>query len=80
MNIVFYCKNVLQRLSSAIISAYIKLKYFKDDISAMGTIEVVLIVAILVALALLFKSFISGYADKIFNSIEDKTDAAFQDW
>ena len=52
----------------------------KEDIQAMGTIEVVLIVAILVALALLFRGFISEYANKIFGNIEDKTDAAFQDW
>ena len=52
----------------------------KEDVRAMGTIEVVLIVAILVALALLFRGFISEYANKIFGNIEDKTDAAFQDW
>ena len=52
----------------------------KEDVRAMGTIEVVLIVAILVALALLFKGFIGEYADKIFNNIENKTDGAFQDW
>lgn len=57
-----------------------RLDAMKEDINGMGTIEVVLIVAVLVALALLFKTFITRYANTIFESIESKTENALGDW
>ncbi|MCR5693540.1 MAG: hypothetical protein K6G89_01025 [Clostridia bacterium] len=53
---------------------------FKDDISGLGTVEVVLLVAVLVALALLFKTFITRYANNMFDNIESKTEEALADW
>lgn len=73
-----------RKINFKLIKAAVALKNgsagIKENVCAMGTIEVVLIVAILVALALLFKGFISEYANKIFSSIENKTDTAFQGW
>ena len=57
-----------------------RLDDFKRTVNGMGTIEVVLIVAVLVALALLFKTFITRYANTIFDSIESKTENALGDW
>ena len=42
----------------------------------MGTIEVIIIIAVLVALALLFKTFVMDLSDGIFAKIQEKTDAA----
>ncbi|MBP5312929.1 MAG: hypothetical protein J6112_08875 [Clostridia bacterium] len=53
---------------------------FKDDISGLGTVEVVLLVAVLVALALLFKTFITRYANNMIDNIESKTEEALADW
>ena len=76
-NIVGRVKNSLRKAGVFVKN---KLENFRENIQGMGTIEVVLIVAVLVALALLFKTFISKYADKLFNNIESKTEEAFQDW
>jgi len=57
--------------------AYNRLCKFEEDIKGMGTVEVVLIVAVLVALALLFKEFITDYANKLFEGISEKTQDAF---
>lgn len=46
------------------------------DARGMGTIEVIIIIAVLVALALIFRNFIMDLADKIFGKIQDKTDEA----
>ena len=77
-------KNVLGRTKDLFYRGCIILTNRRDklmqDVRGMGTIEVVLIVAILVALALLFKTFITKYANNVFSNIEQKTDAAFQDW
>ncbi|MBO7503909.1 MAG: hypothetical protein J6U38_06035 [Clostridia bacterium] len=51
-----------------------------ENVSGMGTIEVVLIVAVLVALALIFKTFITRYANTIFTTIDEKTNEALRDW
>lgn len=37
----------------------------------MGTVEVVIIIAILVALALIFRAALSGYANRIMNHVFD---------
>lgn len=42
----------------------------------MGTIEVIMIIAVLVALALIFRNFIGDVSAKIFNKIQEKTDTA----
>ncbi len=78
--IMLQAKKMAAFCSRGILYAYNKIQKLKDDTKAMGTIEVVLIVAILVALALLFKGFIEEYADGIFSKIKDKTDNAFTNW
>lgn len=45
----------------------------------MGTVEIIIIVAVLVALALLFKNFILDMSSDIFDKIKSKTDAAIDD-
>ena len=45
----------------------------------MGTIEVVIIVAVLVALALIFKDFIIGLAQNIFEKIQANATSAVSD-
>lgn len=42
--------------------------FFKDE-EGMGTIEIVVIIAVLVALALLFKDRISTYANNLMNTM-----------
>lgn len=58
---------------------YIKVKSFFEKIlkgeSGMGTIEVIIIIAVLVALALVFRNFIMDMAGMIFDKIKAKTDA-----
>ena len=56
----------------------VKERIFKS-IDAMGTIEVIMIIAVLVALALIFRNFIGNLASKIFNKIQEKTDTAIDD-
>ena len=61
------------------IKMYIKLKYFLEklfkDESGMGTIEVIIIIAVLVSLALVFRNFIMDMAGMVFDKIKAKTDA-----
>ena len=38
----------------------------------MGTVEIVIIIAILVALALTFRSALTGYADSVMNYVFDE--------
>lgn len=57
-----------------------RINAFRDDIRALGTVEIVLLVAVLVALALLFKTFITRYANNMFDNIESKTGEALSDW
>lgn len=73
-------EKICTKVKNVCIGSYLKMKQFRDDARGMGTIEVVLIVAILVALALLFKTFINKYANNIFANIESKTSSAFEDW
>lgn len=47
--------------------------------SGMGTIEVVIIIAILVALALIFRNFIIDLAGDIFKKIEENASSAISD-
>lgn len=51
-------------------------KTFLKEESGMGTIEVIIIMAVLVALALVFRTFIMDLATSIFDKIKAKTDAA----
>ena len=55
------------------------LNKLKHDVSGMGTIEIIIIIAVLVALALIFRNFITALAQKIFNKIQEKTDTAIDD-
>ncbi len=48
---------------------------FLKDESGMGTLEVIIIIAVLVALALVFRNFIMDMAGMIFDKIKAKTDA-----
>ncbi len=48
--------------------------FFKNE-SGMGTLEVIIIIAVLVALALLFRNFIMDLAGLIFDKIQAKTDS-----
>ena len=59
---------------------YLKLRnFFKLDRKGMGTVEIIIIIAVLVALALLFKTFILDMSETIFDKIRDKTNAAIDD-
>lgn len=70
---------------------YLKIKNTKNSVmhrikdffalgkQGMGTVEIIIIVAVLVALALLFKTFILDMSSDIFNKIKSKTDAAIND-
>lgn len=61
------------------IKLYIKVKNFFDKLiheeKGMGTIEVIIIIAVLVSLALVFRNFIMDMAGMIFDKIKAKTDA-----
>ena len=46
------------------------------DSSAMGTVEIIIIIAVLVTLALIFRGFIMDLAQGIFDKIQDKTNHA----
>lgn len=46
-------------------------KGFLKDEEGMGTIEIVVIIAVLVGLALIFKDGIANYANKLMNSLFD---------
>ena len=58
---------------------YLKMKAFFDKLIkgelGMGSIEVIFIIAVLVALALVFRNFIMDMAGMIFDKIKAKTDA-----
>ena len=47
--------------------------------SGMGTVEIIIIIAVLVTLALIFRGFIMNLAEGIFDKIQEKTDAAISD-
>ena len=49
-----------------------------ENRDGMGTIEVIMIIAVLVALALIFRNFIGEVSAKIFNKIREKTDTAVE--
>ena len=51
-------------------------KNFIYDRKGMGTIEVVIIIAVLVALALIFKDFIIDLAKDVFAKIEQNANSA----
>ncbi|MBQ8164691.1 MAG: hypothetical protein IJZ94_04690 [Clostridia bacterium] len=44
--------------------------------NGMGTVEIIIIIAVLVALALLFKTFILDLSEGIFDKIKTKTNTA----
>jgi hypothetical protein len=64
-----YFKDLKQRVKERIVRST----------EGMGTIEVILIIAVLVALALIFRTFIGNVSSKIFNKIQEKTDSAIDD-
>ena len=64
-----YYKNLRRRIRERIVRST----------EGMGTIEVILIIAVLVALALIFRTFIGNVSSKIFNKIQEKTDSAIDD-
>lgn len=49
------------------------------DRSGMGTVEIIIIIAVLVTLALIFRSFIMDLAEGIFDKIQEKTNSAISD-
>ena len=55
-----------------------RLGLFAKDKRGMGTIEVVIIIAVLVALALIFKDFIAELAQNLFGKIQQNADQAAQ--
>ncbi len=77
----------IKRLNTACARSYLRMRNLKEsfkariikNIDAMGTIEVIMIIAVLVALALIFRNFIGNLASKIFNKIQEKTDTAIDD-
>ncbi len=69
ISMYFTIVNMLTNIKNKIFS-------FTKDESGMGTIEVIIIIAVLVALALIFRTFIMDLADTIFDKIKSKTDAA----
>ena len=59
---------------------YLRVRNFlKLNRKGMGTVEIIIIIAVLVALALLFKTFILDMSETIFDKIRDKTNAAIDD-
>ena len=59
---------------------YFRIKnFFKLNRKGMGTVEIIIIIAVLVALALLFKTFILDMAETIFDKIRNTTNAAIDD-
>ena len=77
----------LKRINGFCTKKYFALKNLKcrvkdkivKNIDGMGTIEVIMIIAVLVALALIFRNFIGNLATKIFNKIQEKTNTAIDD-
>ncbi len=45
----------------------------------MGTVEIIIIIAVLVTLALIFRGFIMDLAEDIFAKIQEKTNSAISD-
>ena len=52
-----------------------KTKVLMDE-SGMGTVEIIIIIAVLVTLALIFRGFIMDLAQRIFDKIQEKTNNA----
>lgn len=65
-------KGYLQQKLSCFITG---LRALLRDDSGMGTLEIIIIIAVLVALALVFRNFIMDMAGMIFDKIKAKTDA-----
>lgn len=65
---------------------FLKVKNIKENLvrsmkralnqNGMGTVEIIIIIAVLVALALLFKTFILDLSEGIFDKIKTKTNTA----
>ena len=80
MKAAVFGKNVILKAYMKLNEAKKKVKeHMASDISGMGTIEIIIIIAVLVALALIFRNFITQLAQKIFNKIQEKTDGAIDD-
>ena len=72
ISLCFFIKSKILYLFSVVKSFIYNLK--KDE-SGMGTLEVIIIIAVLVALALVFRNFIMDMAGMIFDKIKAKTDS-----
>lgn len=54
------------------------LKEFWNEEDGMGTVEIVLIVVVLVTIAIVFRTQITGMVDRIFTKINGDVDSNFQ--
>lgn len=72
MLLYFEIKNKSEKLIKSVKAFLYGLK--KDE-SGMGTLEVIIIIAVLVTLALVFRNFIMDIAGMVFDKIKGKTDA-----
>lgn len=73
IGIYFFIVNYLNQFKNKIFRFF---KSFLKEESGMGTIEIIIIMAVLVALALIFRTFIMDLSSTIFDKIKEKTDAA----
>ncbi len=48
--------------------------FFRDE-DGMGTVEVILIIVVLIGLVIVFKEQISGIVERVFETINDETNA-----
>lgn len=54
-----------------------KLNAFWKDKEGLGTLEIVLIAAVIIAIAILFREWILDFLDRLFGKVEDKSDSFF---
>lgn len=52
-------------------------KKFWRDKEGLGTLEVVLIAAVIIAIAVLFRDWILEFLDSLFGKVEDKSESFF---
>ncbi|MDI4647249.1 Flp1 family type IVb pilin [Cohnella hashimotonis] len=68
----------IRRLPSRLgIYARCKLNAFWRNEEGLGTLEIVLIAAVIIAIAVLFKDWILEFLDRLFGKVEDKSDSFF---
>lgn len=54
-----------------------KLNAFWRNEEGLGTLEIVLIAAVIIAIAILFRDWILDFLDRLFGKVEDKSDSFF---